>query len=308
MQNNRFTPQQIEKANNTDLRALLVEFGFTQLSNSLFENPFKEESKSNSFSVFKHQTQNIWIAKDLSSGKIWNVMTLTMEYKRKSFVEAMYFLLEFNKEFVEQPKDNNFFLSKPNFTQPLPNHKEATDKQSQNLNYYLKKERGISPSLAKEYIKYQQYELKNKWYYGLFFKNDSEGFAVRNKSFKGNFGKADMTTILYKNSTTWIIFEGFIDFLSAITYYKQNFKANILILNSTSHIEKAKTVLKELKAKQIYTFLDNDTAGKEATTELKKLSIPLIDKSEVYDGFNDFNEFLTQPKTENRNNTKTEKQ
>ncbi|WP_338814989.1 toprim domain-containing protein [Bernardetia sp. Wsw4-3y2] len=294
MQNNRFTPQQIEKANKTDLRALLVEFGFIKLSNSLFENPFRKEKSSNSFSVFEHQTQNIWIAKDLSSGRIWNVMTLTMEYKRKSFVEAMYFLLEFNKEFVEQPKEDNFFLSKPHFNQPLPNHKEATDKQKNNLNYYLKKERGISPSLAREYIKYQQYEIKSKWYYGLFFSNDSEGYAVRNKSFKGNFGKADVTTILYKNSSLWVVFEGFIDFLSAITHYKKNFKANILILNSTSHLEKAKQILKSLAATKIYTFLDNDKAGKEATNELKKLSIQLIDKSEVYEGFNDFNEFLTK--------------
>lgn len=294
MQNSRFTPQQIEKANNTDLRALLVDFGFSQLSNNLFENPFKTESKSNSFSVFEHHTQKIFVAKDLSSGKIWNVMTLTMEYKRISFVEAMYFLLKFNKEFVQQSKEDNFFLSKPCFTQPMPNHKEATDKQKQNLNYYLKKERGISPTLAKEYLKYTQYEIKSQWYYGLFFLNDSEGYAVRNKSFKGNFGKADITTILYKNSTTWIIFEGFIDFLSAITYYKTKFKANILILNSTSHLEKAKIVLKESQAKQIYTFLDNDKAGKEATNELQKLSIPLIDKSEVYECFNDFNDFLTQ--------------
>lgn len=294
MQNNRFTAEQIQTANNTDLRALLIDFGFSQITNNLFENPFKTESKSNSFSVFTHKTQKIFIAKDLSTERIWNVLSFTMEYKRISFVEAIYFLLAFNKEFVEQPKDNNFFLSKPSFNQPLPNHKEATDKQKNNLNYYLKKERGISPTLAKDYIKYQQYELKSKWYYGLFFSNDSEGFAVRNKSFKGNFGKADITTILYKNSTTWIIFEGFIDFLSAITHYKTKFKANILILNSTSHTEKAKIVLKNLRAAKIYTFLDNDTAGKTATNELKKLSIPLIDKSEVYDGFNDFNEFLTQ--------------
>jgi len=251
MQNNIFTAQQIQTVNKTDLRALLVDFGFRQIKNKLFENPFKQEEKSNSFSVFKHRTQNIFVAKDFSTGKIWNVITITMEYKKISFAEAIKFLLSFNGQYSE-PTNSPFSFQKENEVQPLPKHKEATDKQKGNLDYYLKKERRISPTLAKEYVKYIQYKIRDNLYYGLFFLNDSEGYAVRNKNFKGNFGKADVTTILYKNSTKWIVFEGFIDFLSCITYYKTRLKANVLVLNSTSHIERAKTVLKEMQAKQIY--------------------------------------------------------
>ena len=295
MQNNQFTTQQIEKANQTDLRALLQDFGFKQLSNSHFENPFKTEKKSNSFSVFQHTTQNIWIAKDLSSGKNWNVLTLTMECKKMTFVEAMYFLLAFNKEFVP-PKKNNFFLSKPNSYRSFT-HKEATPNQKNALTHYLKNERGVSPTLAKEYVEYRQYQYEGSsiWYYALFFKNDSEGYVIRNKAMKNPkcLGKSDITTILYQDSTKWIIFEGFIDFLSAITYYQKPFKGNVLVLNSVVNTEKAIQVLKSLSATKIYAFLDNDAAGRIATSELRNTEIPLMDKVSLFGECKDFNHFLT---------------
>ncbi len=296
--NNKFSHTQIQKANQTDLRALLQDFGFKQLSNNLFENPFKTEKKSNSFSVFQHRTNKIWLAKDLSTGKSWNVLTLTMEYKKKSFVEAMYFLLEFNKEY-SLPQDKSFFLSKPNSFKSLPNHKEATPIQKSALNYYLKNERGVSPTLVKEYIEYRQYERKNNWYYALFFKNDSEGYVIRNKAMKSPrcLGTSDITTILYQNSTIWIIFEGFIDFLSAITYYQKPFKGNVLVLNSVVNTNKAIQLLKSSSATKIFTFLDNDAAGRIATNELENIGIPLIDKVSLFGECKDFNQFLTTKKT-----------
>ncbi len=300
MQNNKFTPQQIAKANQTDLRALLINFGFKQLSNTLFENPFKTEKKSNSFSVFQHTTSKIWIAKDLSNGKNWNVMTLTMELKKKSFVEAMYLLLDFNKEYIV-PTDNSFFLSKPNSYRSVPTHKEATPTQKNSLNHYLKIDRCVSPSLVKEYVEYRQfqYEGSSIWYYALFFKNDSEGYVIRNKAMKSPkcLGTSDVTTILYQNSTIWIVFEGFIDFLSAITYYKKPFKGNVLVLNSVVNTEKGIQILKSLAATKIFAFLDNDEQGKKATQKLKNIGIPLIDKVSLFGECKDFNQFLTTKKT-----------
>lgn len=298
--NNKFSDTQIAKANQTDLRALLVDFGYKQLSNTLFENPFKTEKKSNSFSVFQHEQNNIWLAKDLSSSKIWNVVTLTMEHKKMNFVETMYFLLAFNKEYII-PTEQSFSFSKPNSYKSVPTHKEATEQQKNSLNHYLKIDRCVSPTLVKDFVEYRQYQYQGSsiWYYALFFKNDSEGYVIRNKAMKNPkcLGKSDVTTILYQDSTQWIVFEGFIDFLSAITYYQKSFKANVLVLNSVVNTEKAIQKLKSLAATKIFTFLDNDMPGRKATKDLENLGIPLIDKVSLFGECKDFNLFLTTKKT-----------
>ncbi|WP_375561229.1 toprim domain-containing protein [Bernardetia sp. OM2101] len=298
--NNTFSPSQIQQANQTDLRALLQSFGLKQLSNNLFENPFRTEKKSSSFSIFRHRVSKIWLAKDLSSNKNWNVLKLTMEVKKMNFVEAMKFLLSFNGQY-EQPTGKSFFLSKPNSYRSIPTHKEATPSQKNSLTYYLKSIRFVSPTLSKEYIEYRQYQYEGSsiWYYAIFFKNDSEGYVIRNKAMKSPkcLGASDITTILYQDSTEWIIFEGFIDFLSAITYYKKPFKGNVMVLNSVTNTEKGIVALKALGATKIFTFLDNDTAGKIATNQLKNTSIPLIDKVSLFGECKDFNQFLATKKT-----------
>lgn len=294
-----YSDQQKQTAFETDLRAVLQYFGFNQLSNKHFENPFKTEKNSASFSVFKHRNDKIWIAKDLSSGKTWRVLELVREIKNWSFIETMKFLLSFNNEYSE-PTNSSFSFQNSTFYRSLPTHKEATNGQKNSLNYYLKYGRCVSPTLVKDFVEYRQYQYEGSsiWYYALFFKNDSEGYIIRNKAMKKPkcLGKLDITTILYQDSTQWIVFEGFIDFLSAITYYKKPFAANILVLNSVVNTEKAIPVLKSLGATKIFTFLDNDSAGRTATNELKNIGIPLIDKVSLFGENKDFNEFLTTKK------------
>ncbi len=290
-----YSEQQIEQAHQTDFRAVLQHFGFNPISKTHFENPFKTEKNSASFSVFKHSNGRIWIANDLSESKIWRVMEFVKEFKKWDFKEAMKFLLSFNGQYSE-PTEYHSSLSNPNEPNPLPQNKEATKEQIQNLDNYLKNQRGINPKLAKQYLQYRRYKIANKWYYALWFQNNSNGFAIRNKFFKGCFEASDITTIEDKNYNDWIIFEGFIDFLSAISYYKMPFKANILVLNSTSNLKKAIAHInnKKVDKTRVFCFLDNDKAGKKAFQELKEQlqEVEIFDKSDLYIDFNDFNDFL----------------
>lgn len=305
MEKERYTAEQKELALQTDMRALLNHFGFAHLRGNLFENPFKTEKNSPSFSVFRHNRTGKYLAKDLSSDKTWNCIDLLMELKSMSFRECITFLLDFSNVFI--PSESYKKMKCENTDVPLPIFKPCVSEQEKNLNYYLKVKRGISPTLAKKYIKYLQYERLGKTYYALCFRNNSKGYSIRNRNFKGTFGISDFTTIEPTDKDDWgewtayhdwVVFEGFMDFLSAITHYKKIFKANIMVLNSTIHTQKAITYMLDnsnLETK-VFCFLDNDEAGEKAFNEINEqfAEIGVYDYSKiVYPNHNDFNEFLT---------------
>ena len=86
------------------------------------------------------------------------------------------------------------------------------------------------------------------------------------------------------------MFEGFIDYLSALTLgIISGF--DTIILNSVVNVNKAVSFLKDYRI--INCYLDNDTAGQNALSELTAIygSI-VIDRSTLYSEFNDLNDFL----------------
>jgi len=87
------------------------------------------------------------------------------------------------------------------------------------------------------------------------------------------------------------MFEGFIDYLSALTLGIIS-GADAIILNSVVNVNKAVPYLKDYKT--INCYLDNDTAGRTALTELTAVyGSFVIDRSILYSEFNDLNEYLT---------------
>lgn len=82
---------------------------------------------------------------------------------------------------------------------------------------YLK-ERCIDTDIANRHCKEVYYRVNNKSYFALGFKNDSGGYELRNKYFKGCTNK-DVTfyTCIDNKSDTCVIFEGFFDYLSYLT-------------------------------------------------------------------------------------------
>jgi DNA primase len=67
-----------------------------------------------------------------------------------------------------------------------------------------------------------------------------------------------------------------------------------VVLNGTGNLEKVIPFLS--KHTQVYAYLDNDEAGKEALQKLIQLKLPITDCSKMYVNHKDLNEFLKQMK------------
>ena len=177
--------------------------------------------------------------------------------------------------------------------------------RSRALVAYLQ-ERGIPTQIAVANCQQIHYCCRGKRYYAVAFANQSNGFDIRNRYFKGCLAPKDISIRRVRDgpTTECAVFEGFIDYLSALTLGIIN-GADAIILNSVSNVNKATSVFKDYTA--INCYLDNDNAGKTALAELTaKYDSTVIDRSTLYSGFSDLNEYLvnisfTQNKIANEN-------
>ena len=162
-------------------------------------------------------------------------------------------------------------------------------------NYLI--ERGLrAVDLHKKYISEVYYQIDNKNYFALSFVNDAGGREIRNKYFKGSFGKKDISLILPTPRDKRLkIFEGFIDFLSYLEINKNAPLSNYLILNSVSLRERALNALNG-KFELLELYLDNDRAGNETTEFFMQNFSNAIDKRVHYQKYKDLNEFLLKKK------------
>lgn len=165
------------------------------------------------------------------------------------------------------------------------------------INYI--KERGIPYSVGKKYLHEVMTTSKGRNYFTVGFRNNSNGFALRNKYFKGCEGIQDITTFDLENRTAVAIFEGFFDFLSALVWFGLEApRISTVILNSTNNRKKAVEYL--CKFEQVNCFFDRDKAGIECLRLLKERDeLNIKDYSGIYEGFNDFNEFLMKKRWKN---------
>lgn len=153
--------------------------------------------------------------------------------------------------------------------------------------------RKLNHKLAKEYCKEVSFILNDKNFYAIGFQNDSKGYELRCKYFKGCCSPKDVT-LIKKNADKLLLFEGFIDFLSWFSC-KQFFIGNhdYLILNTLSFLNKSKALIKEYN--EVLLFLDNDEAGNKATAELIGAGLSkCIDMSKGYSEFKDLNDSLVR--------------
>ena len=153
--------------------------------------------------------------------------------------------------------------------------------------------RGIPAHIAKENCNEAHYSVNGKSYFAVAFENVSGGCELRNRYFKGCRGRKDISYLPWARdgpSTECVVFEGFIDFLSALTLGIIS-GADAIILNSVVNVNKAVPYLKGYTV--VNCHLDNDNAGKTALAELTAIygSI-VIDRSTLYSEFNDLNDFL----------------
>ena len=181
----------------------------------------------------------------------------------------------------------------PRHSAPSMERFEVVSLEHRALVAYLQ-ERGIPPHIAKAKCKEAHYSVNGRFYFAVAFENISGGRELRNRYFKGCRGRKDISYLPWARdgpSTECAVFEGFIDYLSALTLGIIS-GADAIILNSVVNVNKAVPYLKGYTA--INCYLDNDTAGRTALTELTAIyGSAVIDRSILYSEFNDLNEYLT---------------
>lgn len=153
--------------------------------------------------------------------------------------------------------------------------------------------RRINRDIATYYLKEISFTANERSYFALGFVNDKKGYELRNKYYQGCFPPKHFTTIRlsHQPTSTVNLFEGFLDFLSYLTYFDlKHPKEDTIVLNSLSF---AKSVI-EITAKyqNVNLYLDNDKAGKEAVS-LYPNGANFADR--IYPNHKDFNDFLCNP-------------
>ena len=155
-------------------------------------------------------------------------------------------------------------------------------------------ERGIPAQIAKANCKEAHYSVNGKQYFAVAFENVCGGWELRTRYFKGCRGRKAISYLPWARdgpSTECAVFEGFMDYLSALTLDIIS-GADAIILNSVVNVNKAVPFLRGYRT--INCYLDNDTAGQTAFTKLTAIyGSTVIDRSMLYSEFNDLNEYLT---------------
>jgi len=257
-------------------------------------SPFGSESHA-SFKVDK--PKNLWY--HFSEG----VGGTTTDFIQKYFNISVKGALEW--------ASNQNFSSFQQQTKPLKSHPnyhidKIMDIAHPNLLSYLH-ERGLSEKVY-PFIKELWFTIENKQLYAVGFKNNSEGWELRNTFYKGALLNKDITVLPFpkepesvsnnetqKNTVNQklAVFEGFTDALSFIEMQK-SFHGDLLVLNSTAMLKEALALLDSFSV--VSLFLDNDPAGRECTQEILKTYPHAKDFSHLYSGHKDLNEYLVAKK------------
>ncbi|AZB21195.1 DNA primase [Kaistella haifensis] len=142
-----------------------------------------------------------------------------------------------------------------------------------------------------EFLKEIHYQMNDKNYFGIGFKNDSGGYEIRNAYSKICLGKKDISSIK-NDSKSLRIFEGFFDFLSFknIENYLEKKPSDYIILNSVSLLNKINSANGNYENIELY--FDNDEAGNRAVKMIKNKSVNAEDCRVLYSNFKDLNDWL----------------
>ncbi len=250
-----------------------------------YKSPFRQE-QTPSFKV--ETTLNCWY--DFGIGKGGNIIDLAAELYQSTDLR---YLMRYIVDSCPVPSVQTVASSfAPRHSAPSMERIEVVPLEHRALVAYLQ-ERGIPAHIAKAKCREAHYSVNGKSYFAAVFENVSGGCELRNRYFKGCRGRKDISYLPWARdgpSTECAVFEGFIDYLSALALSIIS-GADAIILNSVVNVNKAVPHLKGYSA--INCYLDNDNAGQTALAELTAIyGSTVIDRSTLYSEFNDLNDFL----------------
>lgn len=264
-------------------------------------SPFREE-RAPSFSI--DHSKNAWYDHGLGIGG--GVVALVGMLRSCSRSEALDYLASLDPSLTftsaAPPSQETRLI--------IDSHSQVT---SRILLSYSEKFRGIPRDILRQYCEEVRYHFTGSTagsFYSIGFLNNGGGWTLRNSRSKNCSSPADITTIdiwgerSVRAATDRVtLFEGFFDFLSWLVYRGETYPdTDICVLNSVAFASRSLDYLRSHD--EVYLCLDNDIPGRRAA-QLISTSCPGVlvkDSSGIYEGFNDFNEFLLHLRGEGRKN------
>ena len=248
-----------------------------------YRAPYRNE-RTPSFRV--NVAKRLWY--DFGLGKGGDIFTLAGEFVRsEDFMAQARFIAE-TARMPFAAAEKPLYLPEP--FEPAFEGVEAVLLLRSPLTDYLA-ERGIPYAVAYRHCCRLNYGVRGKRYFAIGFPNVAGGYEIRSRYFKGCVPPKDVSLIKPEDTASDVcsVFEGFMDFLSALTLGLET--GDYLVLNSVANVGKA---VKHLYGYgRIDCFLDRDEAGQRTLVTLKKhYGERVCDRSALYDSCKDLNEYL----------------
>jgi hypothetical protein len=287
MKKERTNSLSCERARNVRIVTTLAKLGHfptrSTEKDAWFLSPFRPENQA-SFKVSKKL--NRWY--DHGAGVGGNVIDLICLINQGTVREALKIIeqdqisFSFQQQSIFKKEEEEESNTKIEITEVKPLTHFA-------LKDYLKS-RNINIGTASRHCKEVHYKLRGKCYFAVGLENDSEGWELRNKYYKNSSSPKDCTHI-QNGLTQLIITEGMFDLFSILDSNERlETEYDFLVLNSTAFVQKAMKIMDGYASIDLY--LDNDTSGRQTTQDLIKQFNNCKDKSSLYTGFKDMNEWL----------------
>ena len=274
----------VKQAEEIPVEKVLERMGFLPQKISgydlFFLSPFRLE-KTPSFHL--NTKKNKWF--DHGEGFGGNTLDFVIKKSGCTVSEALVFLKDFSVFFSFHQQENCL---------DIPEEKKYSITSVSNIKSYALLEylshRRIRKSEVINKLSQVNYNINGKSFYAIGFKNDKGGWEIRNKYVKICLNQKDIT-LIKNNSNKLLVFEGFFDYLSHVQFFDElKNDSDYLILNSISLLKKSESIF--LNYADIDLYLDNDIKGKETTLDLLTKYKNVNDKSDLYAGHKDLNEFL----------------
>ena len=227
---------------------------------------------------------------DFGEGIGGNTIDFVMKLFNIRFKEALFWIKnEVDSFSFHQPKQDLINREIKKSTTYQINKEKVL--QNHILTEYLKA-RCLDIAVCEKYLVEVYYQVNDKKYFGVGFKNDVGGIEIRNKYTKLCLGKKWYSSIKNK-SNQLIVLESWSDYISLLILYPNTENQfDFVVLNSLSMLNKLDVVFEEYE--KVLLALDNDEAGTKATQKyLGVLGEKGIDIRYLYNnGSKDLNEFL----------------
>ena len=164
---------------------------------------------------------------------------------------------------------------------------------------------GIDHEKVSLYIHQALIKHENKTLPAVAFDNDECGFILINRNFKG-YSVSESITTLFTSGSTLDLFEDFMDFVAALSFYRKRVISNqTIVLNSLKNLDDRFIINLAKKYKTINLYLKNSDEGKRAAMRIIKIHPKAINRSAlIYPGHTDFLSYMelqTAKKRKRRN-------